>query len=180
MSTVASLMQDIERARREYLAPLASLTETQGAWKPAEDVWSVIDNTEHLYRAEQAGISLIWTAADGVRRGTSVWKDELPHRGLSIETIVERTWAPRAIAPESARPQWGGPLSYWLAALQSNAPMLVALAPQLEGLDLDSVVYPHPISGPLDARQRLEFLRFHIDRHRDQVKRLMATSGFPA
>ena len=54
--------------------------------------------------------------------------------------------------------------------------MLARLAHELETLDLESVVYPHVVSGPLDGRQRLEFLRFHLDLHRAQiegVKRLM-------
>ena len=180
MATVESLIQDIERARREYLALIEPLTNAQAAWKPTDDVWSVADNTEHLFRAEQAGISLIWDAAEGARAGTRVWTEPLPHTGKSIERIVDETWGPRAEAPEPARPQWGGPISYWKAALASNAVMLAALAPRLDDLDLPKVVHPHPISGPLDAIQRLEFLRFHIDRHRDQVKRLLATPGFPA
>ncbi len=33
------------------------------------------------------------------------------------------------------------------------------------------LAHDHPISGELDFQQRLEFLRFHIDRHHLQVKR---------
>ena len=33
--------------------------------------------------------------------------------------------------------------------------------------------HPHPISGPMDFHQRLEFLRFHINRHKDQVSSLL-------
>jgi hypothetical protein len=32
---------------------------------------------------------------------------------------------------------------------------------------------PHPISGAMDFHQRFEFLRFHIDRHREQVAQLL-------
>jgi hypothetical protein len=41
-------------------------------------------------------------------------------------------------------------------------------------------VYPHFLSGPLDARQRLEFLRFHIERHTAQVWRVRSSHGFPS
>lgn len=180
MSTIPSLVREIERARHDYLSLIGTLSVEQAEWKPSDTVWSVIDNTEHLFRAEQAGINMIWGAAEGVRRGTRRWTDAHPHRGKSIEQVVAETWGPSPEAPAPARPQWGGPHAYWMAALASNAGMLAALAPQLEGLDPEAVVHPHPISGPLDARQRLEFLRFHIDRHREQVKRLMATPGFPA
>ncbi|WP_185731553.1 hypothetical protein [Larkinella rosea] len=33
----------------------------------------------------------------------------------------------------------------------------------------EAIIHPHPISGPLDIHQRFAFLRFHIDRHRNQV-----------
>ena len=36
----------------------------------------------------------------------------------------------------------------------------------LHGLDPSLVIFPHFLSGPLVARQRLEFLRFQLDRHR--------------
>ena len=180
MPIILSLVLDVDRARRDYLSLVGALSAEQARWKPSDAVWSVIDNTEHLVRAEQAGINMIWDAAEGVRRGTRLWTAPHPHRGKSIEQVVAETWGPAAEAPVPARPQWGGPHGYWMAALGSNAAMLAALTPQLEGLDPESLVHPHPLSGPLDARQRLEFLRFHIDRHREQVKRLMATSGFPA
>ena len=33
------------------------------------------------------------------------------------------------------------------------------------------IAHEHPISGELDFHQRLEFLRFHIERHHLQAKR---------
>ena len=32
------------------------------------------------------------------------------------------------------------------------------------------IAHAHPISGELDFHQRLEFLRYHIDRHHLQAK----------
>ena len=32
----------------------------------------------------------------------------------------------------------------------------------LKGLDLEGIIFPYLISGPLDAGQRLDFLRFHL------------------
>ena len=50
----------------------------------------------------------------------------------------------------------------------------------LSELDPAQALDLHYLSGPLDAYQRLEFLRFHTDRHYDQVERLKRTEGFPA
>jgi len=177
MQAVAALIADVERARRDYLMRVDDLTDDQGRLKPSADEWSIAEITEHLVHAEWGGINLIWSAADGVRRGQPVWTGMSEYTGLTIEQVVERTWRQRETAPEVARPKWGGPLTYWVTAMRGCRALLAAVAPALEGLDLDAVVNPHPISGPLDARQRLEFLRFHMDRHRGQVDRVRAALG---
>lgn len=67
---------------------------------------------------------------------------------------------------------YGGPLPYWREAFALYQRLLDALQPVLVGLDLEKVIYPHFISGPLDLGQRLEFLRFHMDRHYGQIERV--------
>jgi hypothetical protein len=44
--------------------------------------------------------------------------------------------------------------------------------------NLESVSFPHFLYGPLDAKQRLQFLRFHIDRHIGQIRRIESTQAF--
>jgi hypothetical protein len=178
VSDLNTLIAEVERARRDYLGRVEELTSEQADFRPAPDAWTIAEITEHLVHAEWAGINLIWSAADGVRRGTPVWEGESGNRGLTIETIVERTWREKEIAPEPARPEWGGPLAYWTTALRACGTMLASLPLALEGLDLERIINPHPISGPLDAHQRLEFLRFHLDRHRHQVNRVRETAGW--
>nr|WP_290928889.1 hypothetical protein [Haliscomenobacter sp.] len=41
--------------------------------------------------------------------------------------------------------------------LKAQNSMLADLAAELEGFDLETLLYPHPISGPMDARQRFDF-----------------------
>ena len=100
------------------------------------------------------------------------WTGELPHRGKPIEQVVAETWKPKEVAPSIATPFIGGPLRFWLSALPSLRPVLADLASRLEGLSLEDVVFPHYLSGPLDARQRLEFLRYHMERHLEQMHRI--------
>lgn len=179
MTTVRNLIAEVERARADYLAKVKDLTAAQGEFKPTSEGWSIAEITEHLVYAEEGGIYLMWTAADGVRRGNPAWSGDPPHRGLSIEQIIEKTWRPKETVPPAAAPQGGGPLGYWITRLEHLRPVLERLGAELQGLDVETVIYPHPISGPLDARQRLEFLRFHLDRHRGQVTRVCETTDFP-
>lgn len=178
MNRLDDLARDVRDARRRYLDSVTSLTAEQGRFRPAPEAWSAAEITEHLVIAEQGGVCGMWNALDRVRRGKP-WRGEHIHRGRSIEEVVEETWGSVQEAPEGATPRWGGPLGFWIAALESCQPLLDRLQDELEGVDLEEVIHPHPISGPLDARQRFEFLRFHLDRHRAQVERLRAQDGFP-
>jgi hypothetical protein len=170
------LITVVEDARRSYLDLLAGISPEQALFRTDPESWSIAQITEHLVHAEMGGINLIWRAADGVARGAPVWNGESPNRGLNIEEVVQRTWQTRETAPDSAQPRMGGPFAYWAAALRSCAGLLLELKVVLLGLPLEDVVYPHVISGPLDARQRLQFLAFHLDRHRHQAAAVMSSA----
>lgn len=173
---IDELFSSIAAARRDLLAATSGLTNAQGAFRPSPDVWTVAENVEHLVLAEMSGATKICQAADDARAGR-LWTGDNPNAGLSIEEIVARTWKPREAAPPIATPHMGGTLRYWESALAACEPMLAAVRAALEGLDLRTVIFPHFLCGPLDAVQRLEFLRFHIERHRAQIERLRA--GLP-
>jgi hypothetical protein len=179
VSEIDRLGDAVEQARERFLGPLVGLSPEQAAFRTEPDAWSIAQVTEHLVHAESGGINLIWRAAEGIARGAPAWSGESPNRGLRIEDVVERTWQVRETSPESALPRIGGPFAYWAAALRGCSGLLVELKSALLGLALEDVIYPHAISGPLDARQRLQFLAFHLDRHRRQVAGIMAHPAFP-
>lgn len=179
MNDVARLIEAVAQARARFLASVSGLSPAQATFKPEPTRWSILEITEHIVRAEEAGVSGIWRALDGYRREAPLWSGDPTHKGLSIEDVVSRTWQPKEQVPEIAAPRWGGSLSYWVATLRSKQLVLEDLAQSLSGVALENVIYPHPISGPLDVRQRLAFLGFHLDRHRDQVDVLKGEPGFP-
>ena len=176
---LAALIAEVEVARQRVVAAVHGLTPDQEVFRPAPEEWSAAQVVEHLVLAEQAGINRIWQAATGARRGWPVWSGDPVHRGLSIEEVIARTWPAKADAPPWVVPKTGGPLAYWVACLQACQPVLGALGEALRGLDLAEVIFPHPISGPLDGRQRLEFLRWHLDHHRRQIEAIKSASDFP-
>jgi hypothetical protein len=172
------LVDGVERARDSVINAVKDLRPDQATFKPSPDTWSIVENVEHLYLAEVSGLTKIWAAANHVRAGNR-WTDPRPNAGQSIEAVVERTWKTKEVAPPIATPHIGGPLDAWVSCLKSLRPVLSDLARDLEALDLESIVYPHYLSGPLDGRQRLEFLRFHMQRHLAQIQRVQAHPHFP-
>jgi len=157
----ASLIKRTAHERASLIGLVESLSEIQASYKPSPNIWSVNENLEHLALAEIYGVSRIWSAADGVRIGKPVWVGEHTNRGLSIDEIIARTWKPCEIAPPGSQL------------------VLNRLESVLDGADLESIIFPHFISGPLDAVQRIDFLRFHIARHRSQIDQMMSSPEFP-
>ena len=177
MADVDKLIDAVERARANLVSSVVGLSDAHAAFKPAEGQWSVVEVLEHLYLAEFSGIAKIWVALEALKAGRG-WTEARPNRGKSIEEIVGATWKPKEVAPPIATPHIGGPIQFWLSATRSLQPVLAELGGHLRGANLEDVVFPHFLSGPLDARQRLEFLRFHIERHSDQVARIRSSEGF--
>lgn len=171
---IDGLLADVAAARQRVMADVAAITEEQATWQPAPEEWSVAQVVEHLVLAEHSGIIRMWQAVVGLQRGQPVWQGEPVHRGKSIEQNIAETWREREAAPPNATPQTNGPLAYWVASLAACEPVLVALGRVLAPFDLEAVIAPHFLSGPLDARQRFEFLRWHMDHHRQQIAEIIA------
>jgi len=179
MGTEANrLVDSVEQAREALLDAVATLGSTQAAFKPSPVEWSIEEILEHLYLAELGGITKIWAALQDARAGRR-WSGPLPNQGKPIEEIIASTWKTKETAPPVATPHFGGPLVAWVAAIRSLRVPLRELAGELKDAELGQVVFPHFLSGPLDARQRLEFLRFHIERHLGQIRSIQQCAGFP-
>jgi hypothetical protein len=176
---VPELIASVVAARRRLAAAASSLTVEQGAFRPDPDTWSIRAIIEHLVLASQNGINMVWQALEGLERGQPAWKGEHTNRGLSIEEIIEKTWpvtdhGPLTVrtslkAPKLADPADRGPLDFWLVSLEALQQPMERLGDRLTGVDLESVIFPHFMCGPMDARQRFEFLAWHMLHHLQQI-----------
>lgn len=178
MSTLNAYIENVSKARQQFIQEAFGLSHKQANFKPTPEAWSICQITEHIVWAEQIGINRMWQAVNGAKNNNPVWEGEAIHHGLSIEQIIESTWQAKEKVPEVAKPIWGGPIDFWISALAACQNVLEKLGDELEGLDPAQVIYPHPISGPLNLWQRLDFLRFHLERHHAQIKRVKAAVGY--
>lgn len=170
MNKVSVLVKHVEQVRNSYAALLANVDENEGNYKPTSDTWCLAEITEHLFWAEHGGILGMWKTLDAIREGKMERTFESIHKGLSIEVIVDRTWKSKEQVPAVAAPRMGGTLIFWRAALLSLQLILDEFGNDLKEDELRMQAHPHPISGPMDFQQRLEFLAFHIQRHHEQAK----------
>lgn len=169
MSQVTQLIADVVRARADYEALLGNVPEAKAQIKPDPSAWSIVDITEHLYWAEHGGIAGMWKTLQAIRAGTVPRTFESVHKCMPVEKIIEQTWQPKEQVPAVAAPRMGGTLAFWQSALHSLKSVLEAFGRDLQDDELRLQAHPHPISGPMDFQQRLEFLKFHINRHGAQV-----------
>ena len=131
MTELTTRIAEATQARQRLLDCLRRFTPAQAAFKPYSSVWSIAENVEHLVLAEQGSVNRVWNAAQALRTGQPVWTGDAVHRGRAIEDIVKVTWVSGQEAPDLARPRRGGPLDYWMLALQCNQPLLDALPDRL-------------------------------------------------
>jgi hypothetical protein len=177
--TLQELVHEVGLAREAFISTASGLSHSQASFKSSEEEWSVADNVEHMVWAEMGGINGIWKTAQAIKSNKPIWTGDAIHHGLPIEAIIEKTWRPKEQVPEIAKPRWGGPVEYWIHALRNCQGLLKELIKGLDGLDPEKIIYPHIISGPLNVIQRLEFLRFHLQRHQRQIENIKSHPAFP-
>ena len=173
MNKVTQLISNVAAARNEFIKLIKNISESQAGFKPAEGEWSIIDNTEHLFWAEQGGIYGMWKILYAIRNGTAERSFESAHKDWSIEEIIAKTWKEKEQVPAVAAPRLGGTLVFWRTSLLSLQQVLEIFGSDLKEEELRLQAHPHPISGAMDFQQRLEFLRFHIQRHQSQVQSII-------
>jgi hypothetical protein len=115
----------------------------------------------------------MWKTLHAIREGNMERNYESVHKNMPIEQIIEMTWQPKEKVPPIAAPRMGGPLTFWKVSLNSLQEVLNSFGQDLNEDELRLQAHPHPISGHLDFQQRIKFLRFHINRHKDQVSQLV-------
>lgn len=152
------------------------MSEEQGAWRPSTDSWNAVEVTEHLYWAEHGSILGMWKTLYAIRSSKMDRVFESKNQNLSVEEIIKRTWQEKEQVPAIAAPRMGGTLVFWCNALESLQPLLESFGRDLQPEELRVQAHPHPISGPMDFHQRLEFLAFHLKRHEAQVANLINNS----
>ena len=98
---------------------------------------------------------------------------ESNYKDMSIQTLIDLTWKEKEQVPLVCAPTMGGMLPFWQYSLGSLQTVLEAFGNDLQERELKIQAHPHLISGAMDFQQRLEFLTFHINRHADQVQKII-------
>ena len=86
MEKPSSLIRHAADERARLIRLVAGLSDVQSNYKPNDQTWSTSQYLEHLVLAEMSGVSKIWSAAEGVRKGKPIWQGEHTNRlGLAVD-----------------------------------------------------------------------------------------------
>ena len=95
MNAIQKLSGAVSLARKNYTHQIEKCTEAQAQWKPAPEIWSVAENTEHLFWAEQGGICGMWKTIHAIRAGKIERRSESVHQDMTIEQTIDLPGSPK-------------------------------------------------------------------------------------
>jgi hypothetical protein len=165
----------LERSIREFLATMDGVTPELYLVSPGPGRWTLAENAEH-----------VTVVIRGVERLLSTRLLQQPIDAGDPSGRMQDADLPRLLADRSRAidaPDLVRPKGRWTAreemaaALEATTAGIVAWAGQTSA-DLRAFGARHPILGPLDGMQWLQFLSVHTDRHARQAEEIRtAVSG---
>ena len=161
------------------MAVVERLSQTQADWRPAPDRWSVGEVLHHLVLSNRSFALVVGTLVERGRR-----------KGLKARPDGRRSWPRlRAVAdvkasgpvknPDRVTPAHGLPIEQLCRELVESHQAVALQIPDLAGLDLAALRFPHPLGFELNVFQWADITGAHERRHLSQIPVVMAAERFP-
>jgi hypothetical protein len=181
---IKALDEGLEAQEREAEKLVAGLTEAGGAWRPAENAWSVAECLDHLATANRVYLEAMRAPAIRARvsgrrmRG----RPALPgfFGGLFVRSLEPPPGALSKLkAPGKIRPRTAPPLSDAFAAFMRSQRDARGFLQEFWEYDLTRIRFPNPfISGlRFSLATGLHVIVAHNKRHLWQAWRVLEKSG---
>lgn len=165
----------LEDGRRLVLQEIRQLPPQARAWRPEPEAWSSIEVAHHLALAERLTVQSLDAGAkrQEPRRGLRAWLGRLAvaavfRLGLRVRTPTDQVRPDPELGLHGVEMEWNEVRDSLLRYFRSVPP---------DRATTTAIV--HPIAGPLDHHETLEFLASHQIHHLGQLRRLREERGFP-
>jgi hypothetical protein len=169
---ITTASRHLSVTRGFLLESVSGLSEPQWDFKTADEVWSIVENLEHIVLVESAINGIIERMSDGPEAPASEKQGEMDE--FILNEIPKRSR--KGKSPLSAIPagRWSGPeaLQRFIDCRDQSDRLLVTRR-------LRGYVYPHPMFGPWDGYQWLLAAASHGARHTAQIREVRANPNFP-
>ena len=148
----AAIAELVGKGHGQLLDVINGLAEAQARFKPAPDVWSVLEVLEHVVGAKKGTARVCQALAGGETLS------ELPRGEAGALPSLPQARSELAAAHDE--------LLGFLAGLSSDANV--------------EKQFEHPVFGPLNCKEWAAFQRVHDGDHAQQIEQVRAAPGFPA
>jgi hypothetical protein len=205
-SEIQTALETLRDTRERTLSLVAPLTQTQVAYSPGTDRWSIGEVLDHLLLADAANRAdiarLIELSKAGktpiVRRSLrdiNISPAFLPRCFLpfvdfpfsimstlipaSLRETVIRHRVFSAVAADSMRPRKAREVRALLTDLRNSLNATESLFNTSGHLHYEQMLYQHPMLGTNNVPQLIRLLALHEQRHQDQITDLTIDRRFP-
>ena len=162
------------------LAAVGSLDQAQADWRPVPERWSVGEVLHHLVLSNRSFASVVDALVERGRR-----------KGLAAQADGRRSWPRlRTVAdvkasgpvrsPDRVTPAHGLPVEQLRRELDESHRAVEKRIPDLAGLDLAALRFPHPLGFELNVFQWADITGAHERRHLQQIEMVLAAQGSPS
>jgi hypothetical protein len=163
-------------SRKEFLAAIDGVTESQWTWKPAADRWSVGEVAEHVVLAEASQFNVVKQAiASSV--ANPAWEQQTKGKTAMLVAIL----APRlgkAQAAEAIVPKGGMTRAQVKERFEQQRSEIVRFASETNA-PLKQFTVENAAFGTLNGYQWLIYAPLHTMRHDKQIAEVKSTTGYP-
>jgi len=171
----AELYGDLETRKSRFVTTLQGLSTEQLEYRPTPEAWTAVQVGHHLAIAEQR-------SADSIKkhRGMRSGKRSVRFRvGNALLWLVLKTGLRVKNPVPEAAPDPEMDLDRLLDVWDKARTDLKAILAETKERGLEYAAYKHPIAGPWNVEQALEFLVAHLDHHLRQLDRIRQNPSFP-
>lgn len=156
--------------RSRMLAELANWKE-EDLQKHEAGQWNALQVVDHVITSEKGTLGYLM-------KKTQANPDELPQKGmeqvaagskLNAALKTDRKWKAPDVLPQ---PKGDRSLEEMAAYWEGLQGKIVAFVSSLDSAFDDKLIFRHPIAGPLDLKDTIDFLANHIDHHMHQLERI--------
>jgi hypothetical protein len=175
--SLEEVYSDKERVLEAVEQTVRSLSDSQLAFRPSPDAWSVAEIVEHLAIVEPGMLRVVSSLAEkasprNVSSPAAIDEVTLDDGIRTVATGKVRT-RPEAVPTGSV------PAGQSLESLRAIQSALQELRARLAGVDVSSVTFMHRALGDLTLGQWCAFIGAHEARHLVQIRSVISSAGFP-
>ena len=168
---IAELLAELDAAREELRALVASLPRDTLTMRTSDDGWTIPQILEHLAIVEDGSGRLFSKMVKEAEASGEREIDGSSILGINDRHLITSSNA-RIDAPERVRPSENLSIEESMARLDAARARLKDAMRRASGLALGKVAMPHPAFGPFSAYQWLLATAQHERRHMRQIRRI--------